>query len=46
MQKDQFSVVFVEITAEGSTFDNYQLKLIEIRGNSGLRSLMSFELNC
>ena len=46
MQKDQFSVVFVEITAKGSTFDNYQLKLIEIRGNSGLRSLMSIELNC
>lgn len=46
MQKDQFSVVFVEITAEGSTFDNFQLKLIEIRDNSGLRSLMSFELNC
>ena len=34
MQKDQFSVVFVEITDEGRTFDNYQLKLIEIRGNS------------
>lgn len=46
MQKDQLCVVFVEITDEGSTFDNYQLKLIEIRGNSGLRSLMSFELNC
>ncbi|RMX46807.1 hypothetical protein pdam_00025384, partial [Pocillopora damicornis] len=30
--QDQFSVVFVEITAEGSTFDNYQLKLIEIWG--------------
>ena len=46
MQKDQFSMVFVEITDAGSTFDNYQLKLIEIRGNSGLRSLMSIELNC